>query len=242
MPLKVWLAGEQLDLQRLAALFSDGDVRVVPDNDEDGRYYLTAVGLDQAHEENRVYPTVQLLLGWINGAAKVETPDFDDVTYAGRYTTANGDQVIQPTAAVLRLRVGMTATAVVRGPDGEVKPSPQPPAVTRVALAASNDQVAKVLTLMAGDRNWDDLWKVYETIRKAVGGTNALVNQLQWITEGDKEAFRESANNPDVSGDDARHAIPTSPTPPTRTMTIDEGRAFINDLIAKWTDWVIADP
>jgi hypothetical protein len=83
MPLKVWLAGEQLDLQRLAALFSDGDVRVVRDDDEGGRYYLTAVGLDQAHEENRVYPTVQLLLGWINGAAKVETPDFDNVTSPG---------------------------------------------------------------------------------------------------------------------------------------------------------------
>ncbi|ASL14685.1 hypothetical protein [Mycobacterium intracellulare] len=61
MPLKVWLAGEQLDLQRLAALFSDGDVRVVPDNDEDGRYYLTAVGLDQAHEVSvamKKYPLV----------------------------------------------------------------------------------------------------------------------------------------------------------------------------------------
>lgn len=241
MPLKVWLDGDRLDLQRLAALFSEGDVRVVRNNDEDGRYYLTAVGLDQAHEEDRVHPKVQLLLGWINGAAKVETPGFGNVTYARRYTTANGDQVVEPAGAVVRLRLGVTATAVVRGPDGEVKPSQPPPAATRVALAASNDQVAKVLTLTAGDRNWDGLWKVYETIRKDAGGTNALVNQLQWITEGDKEAFRESANNPDVSGDDARHAIPTSPIPSSRTMTIDEGRAFINDLIAKWTDWVIAN-
>jgi hypothetical protein len=238
MPLKVWLDGEQLDLQRLALLFSEGDVRVVRDTDAGGRYYLTAAGLDDAHDDDRVYPTVEMLLKWINGAAKLEPPDFHSVTYGGRYTTGNGDQVIQPAGAVLTIRGGFPAAAVVHGPDGEPKPSPPPPAVARVALAAIDSQVSTVLSLMAGDRNWDDLWKVYETIRDAVGGTAALVDQLQWITEDQKEAFKESANNPDVSGDDARHAIASRSTPPTHTMTLREGQTFINALAAKWMERV----
>ncbi len=112
----------------------------------------------------------------------------------------------------------------------------------RPPLAQSNASVDRVLGLLARDRNWWNLWKVYETIRNAVRdavrGTAALTSRLQWVTETDVEAFRESANNPDVSGDAARHAIPTRPTSPTQTMTLPEGQAFINDLVAKWRDWV----
>src|SRR6516164_5458220 len=105
---------------------------------EDGAYYLTAADLDGAHEDDSVYVTVETLLRRINGAARLETPDFQPVTYARRYTTANGDQVIQPAAAELTLRVGFAAVAVVNGSNGEPQPSPLPPAVTHVALAASN--------------------------------------------------------------------------------------------------------
>jgi hypothetical protein len=235
MPLKAWLDGEQLDLQRLAALFSDGDVRVVRD-DESGRYYLTATDLDGAHEDDSVYVTAETLLRRINGAARIQTPDYQLVTYAGRYTTANGDQVIQPASAELRLRVGLTAEGVVRGPDGEPQPAPPSPAVTRVALAGSNARVDKVLARMAGDLDWVNLFRIYELVRDAP--KPASIVKMGWTTENKESAFTASANRPDVSGDDARHAVAPNTKLPNATMTLAEGQDWIRNLVSKWSEWL----
>lgn len=238
MPLKAWLDGEQPDLQRLAQLYATGGPKVLRD-DECGRHYLTAAELDRAHHDDRVFDVIQILLSSMNGAAKLETPDFKSVAYARRYTTTSGDQVIQPRTAVVAIRGG-SPDVVVSGPDGKPIPQPPPRAVARVALAASNPTVRNVLRALACEQDWYDLWKVYETIRDSVGngdkkrGSDALVNQLKWITEAEEGAFRESANNPDISGEAARHAIPTSPKPPTNTMTMAEGQAFVNGLVQKW--------
>ncbi|WP_457135480.1 hypothetical protein [Mycobacteroides abscessus] len=238
MPLKAWLDGELPDLQRLAQLYATGGPKVLRD-DECGRYYLTAAELDRAHQDDRVYDVIQILLNSMNGAAKLETPDFKSVAYGRRYVTASGDQLIQPRTAVVAIRGG-SPDVVVSGPDGKPIPQPPPPAVARVALAASNPTVRNVLRALAGEQDWYDLWKVYETIRDSVGngskkrGTDALVKKRQWITKAEEGAFRESANNPDISGEAARHAIPTSPTPPAQTMTLAEGQAFISGLVHKW--------
>ncbi|MGO8940214.1 MAG: hypothetical protein ACLQLO_24910 [Mycobacterium sp.] len=234
MPLKAWLDGEQPDLQQLAALFADGDVRVVRD-DESGAYYLTAAGLDGAHEDDRVYATVETLIKWINGAARTVASDFKPVTYAGRYTTANGDQVIQPAGAHLTIRGGFPAGAVVRGSDGQLKPDPPSPAVARVALAASNSRVDKVLGFMASDLDWLNLYKVYELVRDDETKP-ASIAKMGWASENKQSAFRVSANDPEVSGDDARHAV--SQGDPKRTMTLAEGQAFIIDLLEKWLKWL----
>ena len=51
---------------------------------------------------------------------------------------------------------------------------------------------------------WDDLWKVFEIIREAVKPDTIVT--LGWTNAADLDSFKESANQPDVSGDEARHA------------------------------------
>ena len=51
MTVKARLEGHQFDLEDLAQLLATGDVRVVPDTDEDG-YYLTAPEIDKPAETN----------------------------------------------------------------------------------------------------------------------------------------------------------------------------------------------
>jgi hypothetical protein len=184
---------------------------------------LTATDLEGAHEDDRVYVTVETLLRRINGAARIQTSDYQPVTYVRRYTTANGDQVIQPAAAELRVRVGFAAEGVVHGPDGAPQPAPPSPAATHTALAASNSRADKVLTRMGGNLNWRD----DETKPASIVG-------MGWASENEQSVFRASANRPDVSGDDARHAVSPNTALPSRTMTLARGQAFIADLVEKW--------
>ncbi|MFN3005706.1 hypothetical protein [Mycolicibacterium wolinskyi] len=234
MPIKAWLDGEQPDLQRLAVLFADGDVRVLRD-EASGTYYLTAMELNSAHEADRVYVTVEALLNRINGSARTLTSDFRPVRYARRYTTDDGE-VIQPAAFQLTLRVGISASAVVRGPDGEPLPTSPPPAPTHLALAASDVTVDRVLARMAGDLDWFNLFKVYELVRDDPAKPSSIAG-MGWATENQQSAFRSSANRPDVSGDDARHAVSPNTTPPRRTMTLAEGETWIRNLVSKWLAW-----
>jgi hypothetical protein len=55
MATKAWLEGHPVDLAAVAALLPEGDVRVVRDADNEGRYYLTALA--------RIGGTAYLLTG-----------------------------------------------------------------------------------------------------------------------------------------------------------------------------------
>ena len=100
------------------------------------------------------------------------------------------------------------------------------PAYLRVANVDAN--VREVLKLLGGDfADWMTLYKVYEVIRD--DGDPA-----RWATKAEYRVFTGSANHPLVSGSDGRHARAPSPSPPKRTMTIDEGRAFIQRVALAW--------
>jgi hypothetical protein len=80
---------------------------------------------------------------------------------------------------------------------------------------------------------WVELYKVHEVIRDAIQPKKTY--ELGWATKADDSAFTGSANRADVSGDEARHARNSGP-PPTRTMSLAEGRSYISDLVMKWLD------
>jgi hypothetical protein len=92
-----------------------------------------------------------------------------------------------------------------------------------------------VLIGSADTLGWDTLWKAMEIVRTAVGGTAALI-ATGWVTTTEFDEFGYAANEPQASGDDARHARRPPKTPPARIMTIEEGRQFIRDLARHWLD------
>jgi hypothetical protein len=118
--------------------------------------------------------------------------------------------------------------------DGEPVPQPPPPGPRDVQVAGVDANVTEALEILGRADpapDWIDLWKVFEVVRDAVPG----LEHKGWISKADLSAFRASANRPDVSGADARHArMPASP--PKRTMTVGEARALIGVLVAAWLD------
>ena len=108
--------------------------------------------------------------------------------------------------AAIRIRGG-TPTVTVTRPDGTVVPDPPSPWPARTRLAESNPDVAELLEIMGQNTqplNWIDLRKVYEIIEHPIG-ERTLVRR-GWATRRQIKAFGSSANRPDVSGKDARHA------------------------------------
>jgi hypothetical protein len=102
-----------------------------------------------------------------------------------------------------------------------------------LALAEANSDVAEALEIMGrvDPLGWVELYKVHEIIRDAIAPKK--IPEIGWATRAEDSAFTASANRADVSGSDARHAR-NSGAPPTRTMSLGEGRLFVSDLITKW--------
>lgn len=234
MTIKAWLEGDDVDLRALTRLLAEGDVRVVQDPNE-GAYYLTAPEIDNPTEPGRFDQGAEPLIRRINGVARVQDSGYRPVKLSRRYTDPDG-QNVHFAAVRLEARASLTVTAAVVGPDGQPKPNPPSPWPGRLAIAESNADLAEVLDIMGQPEplGWDDLYKVHEIIWRSMEDTTPV--KLGWTTSNRDSAFTNSANNPTISGAGARHARPPKGDQSKRKMTIDEGRNYISDLIAKWLD------
>ena len=218
-------------LQDLAEMLADGHVRVVRDETEDA-YYLTPPEINNSSETDRFDIPAQRLIVRINGLGRANSADFRPVRLTGRYTTPDGESIHVGVAAA-EFRIGGRAAGVVVGPDGGPKRDPPSPWPSRLALEATHPEVAEVLEIMGRPEplGWVHLYKVHEIIRDAIKPDK--ITDLGWTTNTDDSAFTASANRADVSGAEARHAR-NSGAPPTRTMSIAEGRSFVGDLVTQW--------
>ena len=242
MTTNAWLDGHQFDLQDLAELLSLGDVRVVR---EDDSYYLTSPEIDHPPQGATFYEVAASLLAHVNGLGRVKNPSFRPVELNGKYTEGESQHgesqhyVVSPAPAEIRVRTW--AAGVVTKSDGTIVPDPPSPWPDRFALAETNPDVAKVLQIMSsGEKlDWVALYKVYEKVERDI--KRATIVKLGWATDDEISAFTGSANNYKVSGDAARHAVDKGSGYPKHTMTIDEGRAFISDLVTKWLGSLAGD-
>lgn len=139
------------------------------------------------------------------------------------------------------------AEATVTGADGQPIPSPEPGiAQTRLKLAQQDTSVKMVLSLW---RNctptdaalWIYLYKIYEIIGAEMAGGNKnqikqALARLGWATSAELLNFAEAANNPDVTGDKARHAAGWKTLRGVIPMSADQAIAFIHRLTELWLD------
>jgi hypothetical protein len=79
----------------------------------------------------------------------------------------------------------------------------------------------------------DRALKVFEIVRDSVK-PNTL-DKVGLASADDLSAFGASANRPDVSGAEARHARMSGGLP-KHHMSLPEGRQFISDLVRAWID------
>ncbi|MFE3269738.1 hypothetical protein [Streptomyces sp. NPDC059215] len=239
MAVKARLDGHAFDLDTLCELFAAGDPQV--NKESDGLYYLASCELDGLIDDaGPLVETASLLLRRVVGVARALDSSFRPVTLTSQFTddSGGGKRHHVVAAATMEIRARMSATGVVTAADQSPPPPPPPPqGPMYMELIKAHADVAEVLDILGRpsvSMTWVDLYKVYEIVRHNVGSDKALKGK-GWVPDSDISAFTGSANRPDVSGSEARHArLPGAF--PKRTMTLAEGEAFIRTLVVAWWD------
>lgn len=233
MAWKAWLEGHESDLETLGELFREGDPLVARDP-TDG-YYLEASTLQDSTGQLDVN-AAEPLIKRINGVARAADQAFRPVRLKGRYTAPDGatSVVISGETAEARLKARATATVLVNG-----APAPQPPpkGPRYVKLAELDPDVADALRVLgqAGPLDWYDIYKAWEIVEQAVGGSKQ-VDAKGWATAAEINRLTASANHPGISGDEARHARMKGSPGPSRVMTMGEADALVRRLVANWIE------
>lgn len=229
--MKAWLRGHDFDLQDLANLLPSGDTRVVKDIDG---YYLTSVEIEHRPAGVALHEVALRVLRRVNGLGRARNPKFEPVELAGHYTDEGRVHAVV-VAETARARSRVQAVAVVTRSEGEILPTIPPRGPARERVAAARPEVQEALEIMGQPEvlSWIQLYKVFEIIRDDVKPRSLA--DLGWASASEVKAFSGSANRPDVSGADARHAR-MGGSPPRQQMALDVARDFISRLVASWID------
>jgi hypothetical protein len=233
VPWKAWLEGHEFDLETLRELFRAGDPLVAQDP-SDG-YYLESSALQDSNgqlDQSAAEPLVKR----INGVARAADQGFRPVQLRGRYTAPDGTMSVVAMAGTAEARSRAWAAALVVS-DGVPVPEPPPKGSRYVKLAEQDADVADVLRVLGqpGSLDWYDIYKAWEIVEHAGGGSRQLVAR-GWVTKADIGRLTASANNPGISGDEARHARMSGTPGPNRTMTMREADALVRRLVANWIE------
>ena len=124
-------------------------------------------------------------------------------------------------------------SAVLVGTGDEPQTPAVSPARTAIDAASTNSSATAVLRLLGqGNLDWVNLYRILDYMAHEFGGKKGIV-RAGLATDNEIDRFGAAANRIEISGDQARHG-PLRGAPPTRSMTLDEGRAFIRRLVTDW--------
>jgi hypothetical protein len=191
--------------------------------------------IDNRPQGVQYYEVAPKILKTVNGLARVADPAYQPVELSGN--CFDGEQrhvVVSAETVVVRSRVG-TPSVTVTNSGGVVQVPPPPPGPQRAAVAATHPDVTETLIIMSQPvaLGWGELYKAFEIVRDSVRPNKLDKSGL--ASARDLKAFSASANRPDVSGADARHAR-LSGDAPNYHMSLSDGRQFISDLVRAWID------
>jgi hypothetical protein len=227
------LEGHKFDLEDLSDHFTSAARNVK--SDTDGYYYLRSSDFNQMSDPDAVRKRALRLIELMNAATKLHT--------GGSYRPVQLDAVTQIDDSGKRLhhimlsassegRSRMTAKLSVGETGGTVN-VPQPPsgAESLVDLADQNEKVADALRFYERG-NWINLYKAWEVVCDAAGGTHAVVNK-GWADVAERRRFTGTAQSSEELGDEARHASQRCKAP-KNPMTLYEAQGFVRSVIQAW--------
>jgi hypothetical protein len=231
----VRLKGHQFDLEALSEHFTSDDLNVR--RDEDDHYYLRSTDFDQMSDSSAVEERGRELLEHVNGVAKLlwgseyRAVEFD----AAARIEAEGQRYHSVgTSVTISMRSRATAKPSVIRADETVEDAPQSSDIAKrlVSLADRNKEVADALRFYErGD--WINLYKAWEVVCDAAGGTNAVVNN-GWADGSERRRFTHTAQSREELGDKARHASMKKYPAPKNPMTQGEAQGFVRSVIQAW--------
>ncbi len=229
MDRQVGLKGHSFDLQDLADAFGSGDPQIVQ---EDGDYFLVAsefasFGDDHVGLLNRA----REILAQMDGAVLLINGQHRPVEVTGSIRDQGGRHHAVIAADSIEGRSRVSAVLISVG-DTAQRPSVSP-ARTAVDAASTSKSASAILRLL-GQRqlDWVNLYRILDYVAHECGGKKAMVS-AGLATDDEIDRFGAAANRIEISGDEARHG-PMKGAPPTRTMALEEGRAFIRRLVNDW--------
>lgn len=243
-----WLAkldGHEFDKKDLNIFFTEPTCRVALD--DDGAYYLTSDTFAPMANASEVRAAAEDMLRILNDLMRYRDQGYQLVSLVD-VARSNDDgthsvYVFISGHATGRARASLEIT--VTDAAGQPVPSPEPNITqARLKLAQQDTRVRMVLSLW---RNctptdaalWIYLYKIYEIIgaEMAGGDKNQIKQALEragWATSAESLDFGEAANNPDVTGEYARHAAGWKTRPGVTPMNADQAITFIRHLTNLW--------
>jgi hypothetical protein len=174
------------------------------------------------------------LVAEITGIARLRYELRAPFKYGGMHFEEKGTRAVfvEMPAGEMTVRASVHLAATVIRPDGTVERL-DPPSVQMTNALSTDPRLAALVNAYGEEtQDWHGLYKMYERIEKCVPGGRPTLIRAGYATAKQFENFRKSANDPAVSGDDARHAV-SDGYPPAQPMTLDEGRAFIEGLLKR---------
>lgn len=231
-PWMIELGGERFDLHELLRLNSSPGLSFT---EEDGRFYLRADEFDSCADAGEVLNRGREILRVINGVAKIEIQNWENVQAVGvACNEANGTRTQFLFPQPIRGRSRVTATVMVIRADGTVENPTQKSTFESFLEVARKDAAAEKALRIYGSRehSWSNLYIIYEVIEADVGGKNIIVAN-GWVSGVKIEKFKRTANSVTATRDDARHGKePHVPSP--SPMLLSEAKAMIEEMLRRW--------
>lgn len=232
------LLGHQFDLEVLARSFRD-DPRV--ESDGKGGYILRASRFEQLADAEAVRAEADRIVSEMNGAGRIFSESYENVTAANQVRRENqtgGEDAHVFITDSVRVRSSVSAVVLkAGGATEEVVESPPPIPSDTLALAMKNADFAQALRFMSQEPpTWHNLYKVWELVKRNVRGR---ITEEGWATEGEIERLTATADRPELSGDDSRHAVTKgSPAGERLRIELEEGVALCRRLLARWAEYL----
>lgn len=217
----VALRGDPADLVRWPGIFVGPTVTVV---ERQGSYYLRTPELDAEEDIEKARDIAIRRVELMNGVMAVMFSDASPIDVGSLVTELDE----------LRKKGTFHSETPVYYREPQIPTElPNDTANHLISLAVEDPVVAHALRLRGyGRPDAVTLYKIYELISKDTGGGDAIADK-GWATKTELRRFTNSMNNPNVLGDQARHAA-SSATPPAQPMSIPDARVFVEKLLKAW--------
>ena len=221
----VQLSGDKLDLRALTSYLRTSDLTIEEDKND---WYLKSPTFNRLSDAEDIRAKAVDLIRVINGIARVVNTGSKKVSLNSvAYIDDSGKKEF-----FISLDGELEPNGRLYAPEISQNDAPDQPTLFDrwMEVANQDNDVNDALHYFAYDeRNWYDLYKVFELVSKDVGsgsknkGESKMVSNT-WSTRKEIKRFRQSANY-------HRHAREKLPPNP---MTIKEAETLIRDIVTKW--------
>lgn len=245
---EIHLDGEDEHLNLLSTVGTNEQLSI---SKRDGVYILRSHKVDQLQDAKEVSKLSREIVGrfsyirLLRGYTSIKIKSIFQILDDGRKLL-----ILEPDPIVGKISAYVSSIHVTRA-DGRVEKWDESiPLKKCFQLAEKDEKVSKALRLRDSDNlNWVDLYRIYEVIKEDVRKKGGIEN-LMIKKEGEKTRdiedlnrqritkeivrFRHTANSVAASGDNSRHGVDISTTPPTNPMSLPEAQDLIDTIIISW--------